>query len=146
LTARQTALTRENIAEENRLAQEKINLQKQIAEAEANTIDEKRDLQLQKEQEKYDALIEQAEANNLNTDELELSRDQRLLEMRQQFADEDDAIKAKSVEEQAKLEQVFKQRKKTDKHKLVKLVVLLVICKKYLVHLARKVKRWRLQG
>lgn len=104
LTARQTALTRENIAEENRLAQEKINLQKQIAEAEANTIDEKRDLQLQKEQEKYDALIEQAEANNLNTDELELSRDQRLLEMRQQFADEDDAIKAKSVEEQAKLD------------------------------------------
>ena len=104
LTARQTALTRENIAEENRLAQEKINLQKQIAEAEANTIDEKRDLQLQKEQEKYDALIEQAEANNLNTDELELSRNERLLEMRQQFAEEDDAIKAKSVEEQAKLD------------------------------------------
>ena len=104
LTARQTALTRENIAEENRLAQEKINLQKQIAEAEANTIDEKRDLQLQKEQEKYDALIEQAEANNLNTDELEKSRDERLLEMRQQFATEDDAIKAKSVEEQKKLD------------------------------------------
>jgi ElaB/YqjD/DUF883 family membrane-anchored ribosome-binding protein len=104
LTARQTALTRENIAEENRLAQEKINLQKQIAEAEANTIDEKRELQLQKEQEKYDALIEQAEANNLNTDELELSRNERLLEMRQQFAEEDDAIKAKSVEEQAKLD------------------------------------------
>jgi hypothetical protein len=104
LTARQTALTRESIAEENRLAQEKINLQKQIAEAEANTIDEKRELQLQKEQEKYDALIEQAEANNLNTDELELSRNERLLEMRQQFADEDDAIKAKSVEEQAKLD------------------------------------------
>jgi ElaB/YqjD/DUF883 family membrane-anchored ribosome-binding protein len=98
LTARQTALTRENIAEENRLAQEKINLQKQIAEAEA------RELQLQKEQEKYDALIEQAEANNLNTDELELSRNERLLEMRQQFAEEDDAIKAKSVEEQAKLD------------------------------------------
>ena len=104
LTARQTALSREAIAEENRLAQEKINLQKQIAEAEANTIDEKRELQLQKEQEKYDALIEQAEANNLNTDELELSRNERLLEMRQQFADEDDAIKAKSVEEQAKLD------------------------------------------
>ena len=104
LTARQTALSREAIAEENRLAQEKINLQKQIAEAEANTIDEKRELQLQKEQEKYDALIEQAEVNNLNTDELELSRNERLLEMRQQFADEDDAIKAKSVEEQAKLD------------------------------------------
>jgi len=104
LTARQTALSREAIAEENRLAQEKINLQKQIAEAEANTIDEKRELQLQKEQEKYDALIEQAEANNLNTDELELSRNERLLEMRQQFAEEDDAIKAKSVEEQAKLD------------------------------------------
>lgn len=104
LTARTQALVREAQAEENRIAQEKINLQKQIIEAEANTLDEKRELELQKEQEKYDALIEQAEANNLNTDELELSRNERLAEMRQAFADQDDAIKAKSVEEQAKLD------------------------------------------
>ena len=104
LTARTQALVREAQAEENRIAQEKINLQKQIIEAEANTLDEKRELELQKEQEKYDALIEQAEANNLNTDELELSRNERLAELRQGFADQDDAIKAKSVEAQAKLD------------------------------------------
>jgi myosin heavy subunit len=104
LTARTQALVREAQAEENRIAQEKINLQKQIIEAEANTLDEKRKLELQKEQEKYDALIEQAEANNLNTDELEISRNERLAEMRQAFADQDDAIKAKSVEEQKKLD------------------------------------------
>ena len=104
LTARTQALVREAQAEENRIAQEKINLQKQIIEAEANTLDEKRELELQKEQEKYDALIEQAEANNLNTDELEISRNERLAEMRQAFADQDDEIKRKSVEEQAKLD------------------------------------------
>jgi len=104
LTARTQALVREAQAEENRIAQEKINLQKQIIEAEANTLDEKRELELQKEQEKYDALIEQAKANNLNTDELELSRNERLAELRQGFADQDDAIKKKSVEAQAKLD------------------------------------------
>lgn len=104
LTARTQALVRESQAEENALAQEKINLLKQIAEAEANTIDEKRKLELQKEQERYDALIEQAEANNLNTDELERSRNERLAEMRKGFADEDLANKQKLKEEEEKLQ------------------------------------------
>jgi len=89
LTAREISLKREQEAEEKKIATERINLLKQIAEAEANTIDEKRQLQLQKEQERYDALIAQAEANNLNTDELELSREERLKEMRDKFAQED---------------------------------------------------------
>ncbi len=89
LTARETSLIREQAAEEKKIATERINLLKQIAEAEANTIDEKRELQLQKEQERYDALIAQADANNLNTDELELSREERLKEMRDKFAQED---------------------------------------------------------
>lgn len=104
LTAREQALRREATAEENAQAQAKIALIKQIAEAEANTIDEKRQLELEKEQERYDALIEQAEANNLNTDELELSRKQRLAEMRQGFADEDIAREKKVAEETDKLE------------------------------------------
>ena len=103
LTARQGAISREAHAEETRIATEKIALLKAVAEAEANTIDEKRELQLQKEREKYDALIEQATEQNLNTDELERSRDERLLEMRQGFADADDAIKLKSAQEQEKL-------------------------------------------
>ena len=105
LTAREQALRREADAEFKAEQQAKLDLQKQIIEAEANLIDEKRELELQKEQEKYDALIEQAEANNLNTDELERSRNERLKEMRDGFAQEDLERDKKLKDEQKKLEE-----------------------------------------
>lgn len=104
LTAREIALKREAAAEEKAEEQALAEFKKQVREAEANTIEENRALQLEKEKERFDALIEQAIEQGLSTEELERSQRESLKAMRDGFLAEDEASRIKQVEEVKKAE------------------------------------------
>lgn len=108
-TARQlqrevNTISKQITAEEKAEATELANFKKSIRDAEAVSQQEKRDLELIKIQEHYDALILQAEENNVNTDQLKLARDE--------------ALKAKQIEFDAK--DVAQAKKTSDEKKKIK--------------------------
>jgi hypothetical protein len=76
-------------AEEKAAELELANFKKTLRDAEAVTEDEQRALELLKIQEQYDALILQAEQNNINTDALKEARDTVLKEKQDAFDTED---------------------------------------------------------
>ena len=68
---------------------ERVALRKEIRDAEANTIEEKRALDLIKEEERFQALILKAQEKGLSTEELERTQKESLAAMRQGFLDAD---------------------------------------------------------
>ena len=68
---------------------ERVALRKEIRDAEANTIEEKRALDLIKEDERFQALILKAQEKGLATEELEKTQKESLAAMRQSFLDAD---------------------------------------------------------
>lgn len=116
LTAEITTAKREAKAEEKRIEDEKISdekervaLRKEIADAEANTIEEKRLLALEKEKARFDELILRATEEGLSTEELERTQKERLAEMRAGFAKEDKAADDKIIrDKKAKADEEFR--------------------------------------
>ena len=80
-------------------------LKEEIRDAEANTVAEQRVKELEDLQAHYDALILLADANNILTDELKVSRDEAVLALNQSFLDEDIAAKKKAADEEAAIVQ-----------------------------------------
>tara|TARA_R100000951_G_scaffold15779_1_gene12422 strand:- start:2178 stop:4331 length:2154 start_codon:yes stop_codon:yes gene_type:complete len=97
-------------ADEIAKAKELAALKKQIRDAEAISEQDKRDLELVKIQEQFDALILQAQENNLVTDELKLARDVALKEKQDEFDEADLERKKKIADEDAKLEEQKRQQ------------------------------------
>ena len=87
--------------EEAAKAQALADLKKQIREAEANSEAEQRAKQLEDLALHYEALIEQARQNGLDTTELEKSKLEAVDALKQKFADED-AARAQAAADQAK--------------------------------------------
>jgi hypothetical protein len=97
-------------AEEITKAKELAALKKQIRDAEAISEQDKRDLELVKIQEQFEALILQAQENNIVTDELKLARDVALKEKQDEFDLADLDRKKKIADEDAKLEEQKRQQ------------------------------------
>ena len=97
-------------AEEITKAKELAALKKQIRDAEAISEQDKRDLELVKIQEQFEALILQAQENNIVTDELKLARDVALKEKQDEFYLADLDRKKKIADEDAKLEEQKRQQ------------------------------------
>jgi len=109
-TARQlqrevNTISKQITAEEKAQATELANFKKSIRDAEAVSQQEKRDLELIKIQEHYDALILQAEENNVNTDQLKLARDEALKAKQIEFDAKDVAQAKKTSDEKKKIKQ-----------------------------------------
>ena len=109
-TARQlqrevNTISKQITAEEKAEATELANFKKSIRDAEAVSQQEKRDLELIKIQEHYDALILQAEENNVNTDQLKLARDEALKAKQIEFDAKDVAQAKKTSDEKKKIKQ-----------------------------------------
>ena len=107
-TARQVqrevnTISKQISAEEKAAATELANFKKSLRDAEAATMQEKRDLELIKIQEQYEKLILQAEENNVATDLLEEARRVKLLEKQAEFDAADDAKKLADKEKEQKL-------------------------------------------
>ena len=79
-------------------------LKKEIRDAEANTEDEERALELLKIQEHYDALILLADENDIVTDELKATRDEILAEKQAEFDAIDQERKQKLLDDDKKIE------------------------------------------
>tara|TARA_R100000963_G_C4645215_1_gene109402 strand:+ start:1543 stop:3570 length:2028 start_codon:yes stop_codon:yes gene_type:complete len=90
-------------------AKDLLALKKEIRDAEANTEEEERALELLKIQEHFDALILQAEENDLVTDELKASRDEMLAEKKAEFMLTDEERRQKELDDIKKIEE--KKRK-----------------------------------
>jgi hypothetical protein len=92
-------------------ALEQATFEKELREATAISEQEKRDLEILKEQEKYEELIMQAEQYGLDTEELEIAKEERLQQMRDEYAAKDKARddKAKADKAKADKEEVDKQ-------------------------------------
>ena len=103
--ADKTALDKKTIDDEKAKQDALTALKKEIRDAEANTVAEQRVKELEDLQAHYDALILLADANNILTDELKVSRDEAVLALNQSFLDEDIAAKKKAADEEAALEQ-----------------------------------------
>jgi len=95
--------------EELRKEKELIDLKKQIRDALAVSEDQQRELELIKVGEHYDALIEKAKQNNLDTVELEKQKNNAIAETQQGFDAKDDAVKKKKEEDDKK--QADKEKK-----------------------------------
>jgi hypothetical protein len=109
-TARQlqrevNTISKQITAEEKAEATELANFKKSIRDAEAVSQQEKRDLELIKIQEHYDALILQAEENNVNTDQLKLARDEALKAKQIEFDAKDVAQAKKTSDEKTKIKE-----------------------------------------
>jgi len=104
--ARETAATKKK-EDEDELKRKKdlADLKKQIREAEATSEAEERALELEKIQEHYDALILQAEENNLLTDELKLARKEALDNQQAEFDQQDLDRENKIKDEKEKIEE-----------------------------------------
>ena len=89
-------------------------LKKDIREAEANTIAEERALELEKIQQHYDALILQAQENDLLTDELKASRDEMLAEKQAEW---DEEKKQKEAEDLANKQKIADEVEKIEQQK-----------------------------
>ena len=94
-------------ADDDELQRQKdlADLKKEIREATATSEAEERALELVKIQEHYDALILQAEENNLLTDELKLARKEALDSQQAEFDQQDLDRQKKIADEQEKIEQ-----------------------------------------
>lgn len=92
--ARQKAIDDKEIADE--IA--RVALRKEIRDAEANTIEEKRALDLIKEEERFQALILKAQEQGISTEELERTKLESLAAMRQGFLDADVEANKKATE------------------------------------------------
>lgn len=90
-------------ADELAAAKELANLKKQIRDAEANTEDEKRALELIKIDEQFQALIDKAKANGLATQELEDAQRQAKIDKQKQF---DEIDEKREKEHQDKISQI----------------------------------------
>jgi len=88
--------------EELRKEKELIDLKKQIRDALAVSEDQQRELELIKVGEHYDALIEKAKQNNLDTVELEKQKNNAIAETQQGFDAKDQAAKDKKADEDKK--------------------------------------------
>ena len=97
-------------ADEDTRIKELADLKKNIRDAEANTKDEERKLELIKIKEHYDALILLADENNIVTDELKATRDEVLAEKEAEHAKED---LDKKQEVADKIEKIEKQKRKS---------------------------------
>ena len=127
LTAEITTAKREAKAEEKRIEDEKITdekeraaLRQEIADAEANTIEEKRLLALEKEKSRFEELILRATEEGLATEELEKTQKERLAEMRAGFDKIDSEASAKLTkqkEDEAKVEIQLEKQKSAAKLK-----------------------------
>ena len=95
--------------EELRKEKELIDLKKQIRDALAVSEDQQRELELIKVGEHYDALIEKAKQNNLDTVELEKQKNNAIAATQQEFDAKDDAVKKKKEEDDKK--QADKEKK-----------------------------------
>ena len=105
-TARQlqrevNTISKQITAEEKAEATELANFKKSLRDAEAVSEQDKRDLELIKIKEHYDALIAQAEENNVNTDALKDARDLVLKEKQDAFDAQDKERKDKIASEDA---------------------------------------------
>ena len=88
--------------EELRKEKELADLKKQIREALAVTEDQQRELELIKVGEHYDALIEKAKQNNLDTIELERQKETAIAATQQEFSAKDEAARKKKADEDKK--------------------------------------------
>ena len=111
---------------------ELADLKKQIRDAEANTEDERRALELTKIEEHYQALIDKAIANGLATDELEASMRQAKLEKQAEYDTQDEErrqalITKEEEEKQAQLdaEKAIEEQRRATREKTFDNAVLL---------------------
>lgn len=111
----QKATDAEELAKSQKLAA----LKKQIRDAEAISEQDKRDLELVKIQEQYQALILQAQENNIKTDELKLVRDAILKEKQDEFDQADLQRKKTIAEEEAKIEEQKRQQQQQTLNNLI---------------------------
>ena len=88
--------------EELRKEKELADLKKQIRDALAVTEDQQRELELIKVGEHYDALIEKAKQNNLDTIELERQKESAIAATQQEFNAKDEAARKKKADEDKK--------------------------------------------
>ena len=88
--------------EEVRKEKELADLKKQIRDALAVTEDQQRELELIKVGEHYDALIEKAKQNNLDTIELERQKESAIAATQQEFNGKDEAARKKKAGEDKK--------------------------------------------
>ena len=103
-------------AEQSRLLKEREAFEKEARDAQAVSKQEQRDLEVQKEAEKYDSLIQQAieyygEDSELAV-QLTQSKEEKLLAIKQKFADEDQKLREEQAKRQAELD---KEREAKDK-------------------------------
>jgi hypothetical protein len=88
--------------EELRKEKELADLKKQIRDALAVTEDQQRELELIKVGEHYEALIEKAKQNNLDTIELERQKESAIAATQQEFNAKDEAARKKKADEDKK--------------------------------------------
>jgi hypothetical protein len=88
--------------EELRKEKELADLKKQIRDALAVTEDQQRELELIKVGEHYEALIEKAKQNNLDTIELERQKEAAIAATQQEFNAKDEAARKKKADEDKK--------------------------------------------
>jgi len=88
--------------EELRKEKELADLKKQIRDALAVSEDQQRELELIKVGEHYDALIEKAKQNNLDTVELERQKEAAIAATKKEFSDKDEAERKKKEDEENK--------------------------------------------
>lgn len=124
---------KEAAAEEKRIADKKIadaktraDLEKEIAAAEANTIAEKRALELAKEKARFEELITRAKAEGLATEELKTTQGERLAEIQAGFDETDREAKQKKADQlkaDAEKEIELEEAKTAAKHKALRQLV-----------------------
>jgi len=115
-TARQlqrevNTISKQITAEEKAEATELANFRKSLRDAEAVSEEDRRALELIKIQEHYDALILQAEENNVNTDALNDARQLALAEKQAAFDATDLERKKKIADDEAAIEQAKEDRR-----------------------------------
>ena len=106
LTSELTRAKKEAAAEDKRIADKKIadaktraDLEKEITAAEANTVAEKRALELANEKARFEELITRATAEGLATEELKITQGERLAEIQAGFDEIDREAKQKKADQ-----------------------------------------------
>lgn len=116
-------INKEIAAQEKQQATEQAAFEKELREAMALDAEEKRALEIEKEQEKYDALIEKAIEYGLDTLEIEQKKEQAILAIREKFRKEDLDAEKKASDEKIALEKKVADSKKAIINQLFSAVI-----------------------
>ena len=110
VTSQISALIAQERAEKKKLADDAIAIQKELDDFNANTQEEKRQVEKDKLQAQFDDLMEKAGDNNEAKIELQKSYDERLLELKNKHAD-DDAKAQKVIDDKKEADDEAKRSK-----------------------------------